>query len=65
MVTRKGKKWIYKNRDAVLKVGDTIFYWIYVIRNGKGYMNTDLEYRVTGKFFNLDKLNVLFLLLIC
>ncbi|KAJ8715917.1 hypothetical protein PYW08_013202 [Mythimna loreyi] len=44
----KGGKWVYKNRDAKLEIGDTIFYWIYVIKDGKGYMNTDLEYTVTG-----------------
>ena len=56
-----GKTWVYENRDAVLKVGDTIFYWIYVIRNWKGHLNDCLEYKVTGKFLPL---NVLFLLLV-
>ncbi|KAJ8713684.1 hypothetical protein PYW07_014054 [Mythimna separata] len=53
VIRPKAGKWVYKNRDVELNIGDTIYYWIYIIKDGKGYMNTDLEYTVTG-FVNED-----------
>ncbi|KAF9408553.1 hypothetical protein HW555_011795, partial [Spodoptera exigua] len=39
--------WVYMNRKEKLNVGDTIYYWLYVIKNGMGHFVTDLAYEVT------------------
>ncbi|CAH0693960.1 unnamed protein product [Spodoptera exigua] len=39
--------WVYMNRKEKLNVGDTIYYWLYVIKNGMGHFVNDLAYEVT------------------
>ncbi|XP_026734113.1 beta-1,3-glucan-binding protein-like [Trichoplusia ni] len=48
IVSKQGGYWVYKNRSKKLEVGDTIFYWIYVIKGGKGSMSPFLEYTVSA-----------------
>ncbi|XP_026734114.1 beta-1,3-glucan-binding protein-like [Trichoplusia ni] len=47
IVSKQGGYWVYKNRSKKLEVGDTIFYWIYVIKDGKGAMSPVFDYTVT------------------
>uniref|UniRef100_A0A2A4JIQ0 Uncharacterized protein n=1 Tax=Heliothis virescens TaxID=7102 RepID=A0A2A4JIQ0_HELVI len=53
IVGKNHGKWIYTNRDVTLKIGDTIYYWIFIRQNGRGRMITNLEHTVTG-FVNPD-----------
>nr|ACI32827.1 beta-1,3-glucan recognition protein 2b [Helicoverpa armigera] len=53
IVTKSRGKWIYTNRDVTLKIGDTIYYWIFIRQNGQGRMITELEHTVT-EFVNPD-----------
>lgn len=43
----KYEKFTFKDREASLKIGDTIYYWTYVIYNGLGYREDDGVYVVT------------------
>ena len=45
----KGGRWTFRDRNAELKVGDKIYFWTYVIKNGLGYRQDDGEWTVTGK----------------
>ncbi|XP_037953407.1 gram-negative bacteria-binding protein 3-like [Teleopsis dalmanni] len=38
--------WTYKNTDAELKIGDTLYYWTFVIRNELGYREDNGEFKV-------------------
>ncbi|CAH2039319.1 unnamed protein product, partial [Iphiclides podalirius] len=40
--------WIFRDRDAVLKIGDKIYFWTYVIKDGLGYRQDNGEWTVTG-----------------
>ena len=33
----KGGRWIFRERNTEIKLGDTLYYWTYVIYNGLGY----------------------------
>nr|ACI32819.1 beta-1,3-glucan recognition protein 2 [Spodoptera littoralis] len=39
--------WIYRNREVKLNIGDTLYYWLFVQKNGKGQFLTELAYTVT------------------
>ncbi|CAH0561447.1 unnamed protein product [Brassicogethes aeneus] len=47
-ILKKNKmgKWVYKNRRTYLSEGDTIYYWLFVIRNNLGYRYDDAVYTV-------------------
>ncbi|RVE48858.1 hypothetical protein evm_006508 [Chilo suppressalis] len=48
-ITRaKGDRWTFLDRNAVLKLGDKIYFWTYVIRDGLGYRQDNSEWTVTG-----------------
>ncbi|KAL7738101.1 hypothetical protein ACLKA6_006448 [Drosophila palustris] len=44
----KRGRWTFRDRETVLKVGDTLYYWTYVIYNGLGYREDDRAYVVTS-----------------
>ncbi|XP_055845362.1 gram-negative bacteria-binding protein 3 [Episyrphus balteatus] len=44
----KNGRYIFKDRETSLKLGDTIYYWTYVIYNGLGYREDDGVYVVTA-----------------
>jgi len=47
-VTRnRGNRWIINIRDVRLRNGDKIYYWVYVRKEGLGYLAENLEYEVT------------------
>ncbi|KAF9811618.1 hypothetical protein SFRURICE_005817 [Spodoptera frugiperda] len=49
----KNGTWYFRDRNAELKLGDKIYFWTYVIKNGLGYRQDDGEWTVTG-FVNED-----------
>ncbi|XP_073946827.1 beta-1,3-glucan-binding protein 1-like isoform X2 [Choristoneura fumiferana] len=44
----KDGRWTFRDREAQLKIGDTIYFWTYVIKNGLGYRQENGEWTVTG-----------------
>ncbi|XP_075978716.1 beta-1,3-glucan-binding protein-like [Anticarsia gemmatalis] len=44
----KGGRWTFRDRNVELKLGDKIYFWTYVIKNGLGYRQDDGEWTVTG-----------------
>lgn len=43
----KEGKWIFRDRNAQLKIGDKIYFWTYVIKDGLGYRQDNGEWTVT------------------
>lgn len=41
IVKKKNGRWTYNERNAKLRIGDTLYYWTYVIYNGLGYREDD------------------------
>lgn len=41
-------KWIFRDPNAILKIGDKIYFWTYAIKDGKGYRQDNGEWTVTG-----------------
>lgn len=49
-VTRKiDGRWVYKNKHIRLKLGDKLYYWLFVIKDGLGYRRDDITHVVEGK----------------
>lgn len=48
IVKMKNGRWTFRDRQAVLKPGDVLYYWTYVIYNGLGYREDDGAYVVSG-----------------
>ncbi|XP_037931202.1 gram-negative bacteria-binding protein 3-like [Teleopsis dalmanni] len=48
IVKAKNGRWTFTDRVTELKIGDTLYYWTYVIYNGLGYREDDGVYVVTG-----------------
>ncbi|EDV39663.1 uncharacterized protein Dana_GF24364 [Drosophila ananassae] len=48
IVKVKDGRWIFRDRNAVLKPGDILYYWTYVIYNGLGYREDDGSYVVNS-----------------
>ncbi|KAJ2943585.1 hypothetical protein O0L34_g16694 [Tuta absoluta] len=44
----KNGRWTFRDRDAQLKIGDKVYFWTYVIKNGLGYRQDNGEWTVTG-----------------
>ncbi|XP_052741807.1 beta-1,3-glucan-binding protein-like [Bicyclus anynana] len=49
----KNGVWTFRDRNAELKLGDKIYFWTYVIKNGLGYRQDNGEWTVT-EFVNED-----------
>ncbi|KAJ2943584.1 hypothetical protein O0L34_g16693 [Tuta absoluta] len=49
----KEGKWVFRDREAKLKIGDKIYFWTYVIKDGLGYRQDNGEWTVT-EFVNED-----------
>ncbi|XP_045536216.1 beta-1,3-glucan-binding protein-like [Papilio machaon] len=49
----KNGRWTFRDRNAELKLGDKIYFWTYVIKNGLGYRQDNGEWTVT-EFVNED-----------
>lgn len=45
----KNGQWIFRDRNAQLKIGDRIYFWTYVLKDGLGYRQDNGEWTVTGK----------------
>ncbi|ALC42245.1 CG30148 [Drosophila busckii] len=43
----KRERWTFRDRETALKLGDTLYYWTYVIYNGLGYREDDAAHVVT------------------
>ncbi|XP_045495475.1 beta-1,3-glucan-binding protein-like [Colias croceus] len=43
----KNGKWIFRDRSAKLNIGDKIYFWTYVIKDGLGYRQDNGEWTVT------------------
>ncbi|XP_064549006.1 gram-negative bacteria-binding protein 3 [Drosophila montana] len=43
---KKGR-WTFRDRETVLNIGDTLYYWTFVVYNGLGYREDDGAYVVT------------------
>lgn len=44
----KGGRWTFNDKQAKLKIGDKIYFWTYVIKEGLGYRQDNGEWTVTG-----------------
>ncbi|XP_075978715.1 beta-1,3-glucan-binding protein 1-like [Anticarsia gemmatalis] len=44
----KDGRWIFRDRNASLKVGDKVYFWTYVIKDGLGYRQDNGEWTVRG-----------------
>ncbi|CAH0398896.1 unnamed protein product [Chilo suppressalis] len=44
----KEGRWTFRDRNAKLNIGDKIYFWTYVIKDGLGYRQDDGEWTVTG-----------------
>lgn len=42
-------RWIFKKDDLILKTGDKIYFWIFVVNGMFGYSLDNKEYTITGK----------------
>ncbi|CAG4946619.1 unnamed protein product [Parnassius apollo] len=49
----KNNRWIFSDKNAKLKLGDTIYFWTYVIKDGLGYRQDNGEWTVI-EFVNED-----------
>ncbi|KAJ8715916.1 hypothetical protein PYW08_013201 [Mythimna loreyi] len=49
----KNGVWTFRDRNVELKLGDKIYFWTYVIKNGLGYRQDDGEWTVT-EYVNED-----------
>jgi gram-negative bacteria-binding protein 3 len=45
----KEGRWWFRDRNVKLNIGDKIYFWTYVIKDGLGYRQDDGEWTVTGK----------------
>lgn len=45
----KEGRWTFRDRNANLKLGDKIYFWTYVIKDGLGYRQDNGEWTVMGK----------------
>ncbi|KAJ8715918.1 hypothetical protein PYW08_013203 [Mythimna loreyi] len=43
----KNGRWTFRDRNAQLKIGDTVYFWTYIIKNGLGYRQDNGEWTVT------------------
>ncbi|KAH8421042.1 hypothetical protein KR222_005727 [Zaprionus bogoriensis] len=43
----KRGRWTFRDRQTVLHIGDTLYYWTFVIYNGLGYREDDGAFVVT------------------
>ncbi|XP_072947824.1 beta-1,3-glucan-binding protein-like [Epargyreus clarus] len=54
-------RWTFRDRNAQLKIGDKIYFWTYVIKDGLGYRQDNGEWTVTefvddlGNIVNINK----------
>lgn len=48
----KNGVWTFRDRNAQLKLGDKIYFWTYVIKDGLGYRQDNGEWTVTGELYN-------------
>jgi len=48
IVKAKNGRWTFRDKITQLKIGDTLYYWTYVIYNGLGYREDDGVYVVRG-----------------
>ncbi|XP_063828381.1 beta-1,3-glucan-binding protein 1-like [Ostrinia nubilalis] len=44
---RRGR-WTFRDRDAELKIGDTVYFWTFVVKDGLGQRQDNGEWTVTG-----------------
>lgn len=44
--------WIFEEPNARLEVGDQLYYWLFVIKNGLGYRLDNGHFVVTGNAFD-------------
>ncbi|KAH8319963.1 hypothetical protein KR074_010038 [Drosophila pseudoananassae] len=44
----KQGRWIFQDRETKLNLGETLYFWTYVIYNGLGYRQDDGAYVVNG-----------------
>merc|ERR1712076_290832 len=46
--SKTGNRWIHENSNLGLRVGDTVNYWILVVKNGQGLQLTDQSWTVAA-----------------
>lgn len=54
----KNGLWIFRDRKAKLKIGDKIYFWTYVLKNGLGYRQDNGEWTVTGMYLEYDDIKI-------
>lgn len=53
IIKPKKGRWTFTDKDAHLKIGDKIYFWTYVIKDGLGYRQDNGEWTVTGKILKV------------
>jgi hypothetical protein len=49
IIKKTNGRWVLEDDRLRLKVGDVIYYWLYVQRDGLGYQKLDQSWTVTGE----------------
>ncbi|XP_069688053.1 gram-negative bacteria-binding protein 1-like isoform X2 [Periplaneta americana] len=49
----RGGRWVFEDPDVQLRLGDVIYYWVYVQLDGRGYRRTNQQWVVSA--FDEDK----------
>lgn len=62
ILKHKNGRWTFTNRKHEIKVGDVLYYWLYVQKDSLGYRRDDQKHEFTGNFnllyvFNLNDFN--------
>jgi len=46
--SKTGGQWVHENRNVRLNNGDTVYYWLYMLVNGRGRQVTGQNWKVSG-----------------
>lgn len=49
ILKHKNGRWTFKNLKHEIKVGDVLYYWLYVQKDSLGYRRDDQKHEFTGK----------------
>lgn len=50
VLKKRNGRWVFEERKLKLKKGDTVYYWLFVIKDGLGYRLDDRAYVFEGEF---------------
>lgn len=50
ILKKRNGRWVFEERKLRLKKGDTVYYWLFVIKDGLGYRLDDRAYVFDGEY---------------